>query len=41
MFKAMKKVYEPYLNKPIQGAKILKSLANNKEYNKKGINQAC
>lgn len=37
IFKAMKKVYEPYLNKPIQGAKILKSLANDKEYNKKGI----
>jgi hypothetical protein len=37
VFKAMKKVYEPYLDKPIQGAKILKSLANDKEYNTKGI----
>ena len=36
VFKAMKKIYEPYLNKPIQGAKILKSLASDKTYNKRG-----
>lgn len=35
MFKAMKKVYEPYLDKPIKGAKILKSLASDKTYNSK------
>lgn len=34
-FKAMKYMYKPYLNKPIQGAKILKSLASDKVYNNK------
>jgi len=35
IFKALKNVYEPYLNKPIKGAKILKSLASDKTYNSK------
>ena len=37
VFKAMEKIYEPYLDKPIKGAKILKALASDKEYNTKGI----
>jgi hypothetical protein len=36
VFKAMAKVYEPYLDKPIDGAKILKSLASDKKYNGRG-----
>jgi hypothetical protein len=35
IFKALKNVYEPYLDKPIKGAKILKSLASDKTYNSK------
>ena len=38
VFKAMKKIYEPYLDKNIPGSKILKSLGNDKKYNKKGVN---
>lgn len=38
IFKAMEKVYEPYLNTNTKGAKILKSLASDKHYNKKGDN---
>ena len=37
-FKAMKKIYEPYLDKNIPGSKILKSLGSDKKYNKKGAN---
>ena len=36
VFKAMKKVYEPYLDNNIPGSKILKSLGSDKTYNKKG-----
>lgn len=36
VFKAMEKIYEPYLDKNIPGSKILKSLASDKQYNKKG-----
>ncbi len=35
VFKAMEKVYEPYLDK-VKGGHILKSLASDKQYNKKG-----
>ena len=35
MFKAMKGVYEPYLDK-VDGGKVLKSLASDTVYNKKG-----
>lgn len=38
VFKAMKKIYEPYLDKNIPGSKILKSLGSDKKYNKKGTN---
>ena len=38
VFKAMKKIYEPYLDKNIPGSKILKSLGSDKKYNKKGAN---
>ena len=38
VFKAMKKVYEPYIDKNINGSKILKSLGSDKKYNKKGVN---
>jgi len=38
VFKAMKKIYEPYLDKNISGSKILKSLGSDKKYNKKGAN---
>ena len=38
VFKAMKKIYEPYLDKNIPGSKILKSLGSDKKYNKKGVN---
>lgn len=38
VFKAMKKIYEPYLDKNIPGSKILKSLGSDKKYNKHGIN---
>ena len=38
VFKAMKKMYEPYLDKNIPGSKILKSLGSDKKYNKKGAN---
>ena len=37
VFKAMKKIYEPYLDKNIPGSKILKSLGSDKKYNKKGL----
>lgn len=40
IFKAMEKEYEPYLNTNIKGAKILKSLASDKHYNKRGKNSA-
>ena len=32
VFKAMKKVYEPYIDKNINGSKILKSLGSDKKY---------
>ena len=35
VFKAMEKVYEPYLDK-VKGGHVLKSLASDKHYNKKG-----
>ena len=38
VFKAMKKIYEPYLDKNISGSKVLKSLGSDKKYNKKGAN---
>ena len=38
VFKAMKKMYEPYLDKNIPGSKVLKSLGSDKKYNKKGAN---
>ena len=38
VFKAMKSIYKPYLDKNIPGSKILKSLGNDKQYNKKGKN---
>lgn len=38
VFKAMKKIYEPYLDKNIRGSKIMKSLGSDKKYNKKGKN---
>jgi len=38
VFKAMKKIYEPYLDKNIPGSKILKSLGSEKKYNKKETN---
>ena len=38
VFKAMKKIYEPFLDKNIPGSKILKSLGSDKKYNKKGTN---
>lgn len=38
VFQAMKKIYEPYLDKNIPGSKILKSLGSDKKYNKKGAN---
>ena len=38
VFKAMKNIYEPYLDKNIPGSKILKSLGSDKKYNKKGAN---
>ena len=34
-FQAMKNVYEPYLDK-VDGGKVLKSLASDTAYNKKG-----
>lgn len=37
VFKAMEKVYEPYLDKA-EGGHVLKSLASDKHYNKKGNN---
>lgn len=37
VFKAMEKVYEPYLDK-VEGGHVLKSLASDKHYNKKGKN---
>ena len=37
VFKAMEKVYEPYLDK-VEGGHVLKSLASDKHYNKKGEN---
>jgi hypothetical protein len=37
-FKALKKVYKPYLDKNIPGSKILKSLGSEEKYNKKGVN---
>ena len=40
VFKAMEKMYEPYLNSNTDGAKIIKSLAADKHYNKKGANSA-
>lgn len=36
IFKAMEKVYEPYLDMNVSGSKVLKSLASDKKYNKKG-----
>lgn len=36
VFKAMKNIYKPYLDKNIPGSKILKSLGSDKKYNKKG-----
>lgn len=38
VFKAMKTIYEPYLDKNVPGSKILKSLGSDKKYNKKGTN---
>ena len=38
VFQSIKKVYEPYLNKPIKGAKIIKSLASDTSYNTKDKN---
>ena len=38
VFKAMKNIYKPYLDKNIPGSKILKSLGSDKKYNKKGAN---
>lgn len=38
VFKTMEKIYEPYLDKNVPGSKILKSLAADKKYNKKGVN---
>lgn len=38
VFKAMKKIYKPFLDKNIPGSKILKSLGSDKKYNKKGVN---
>ena len=40
VFKAMEKMYEPYLDSNTDGAKIIKSLAADKHYNKKGTNSA-
>ena len=37
-FKAMEKIYEPLLDKNVAGSKVLKSLAADKKYNKKGVN---
>ena len=37
-FKAMEKIYEPLLDKNLAGSKVLKSLAADKKYNKKGTN---
>lgn len=36
VFKVMKKIYEPYLDKNIPGSKVLKSLGSDKKYNKRG-----
>lgn len=38
VFKAMKKIYEPYLDKNLPGSKILKSLGGDKKYNQRGNN---
>ena len=35
VFKAMKKIYEPFLDKNVTGSKVLKSLGSDKKYNKK------
>jgi hypothetical protein len=37
-FKTMEKIYEPLLDKNVAGSKVLKSLAADKKYNKKGPN---
>lgn len=36
IFKSMEAIYEPYIDKNIDGSKIIKSLASDKQYNKKG-----
>lgn len=38
VFKAMKNIYEPYLDMNVRGSKIMKSLGSDKKYNKKGVN---
>lgn len=36
IFKSMESIYEPYIDKNMDGSKIMKSLASDKQYNKKG-----
>ena len=36
VFKAMGDIYKPYIDKNVDGSKIMKSLASDKQYNKKG-----
>ena len=36
VFKAMGKIYKPYIDKNLDGSKIMKSLSSDTQYNKKG-----
>lgn len=38
IFKAMNKIYEPYIDNNVSGSKIMKSLGSDKKYNKRGAN---